>query len=196
MTVYMSKKVFIVHGWGGNTEEAWFPWLKKELEARGIAADVLAMPNSEEPTIREWTEFLAQSVGSPDESVVFVGHSIGCQTILRYLEKLPSNIKIGGAIFVAGWFTLHNLETEEEQEIAKPWLETPIDCEKVKQHCDKFVAILSDNDSWVDLEENRKIFVEKLGAQIIVEPGKGHFNEESSVFELPVALESILNIIC
>jgi len=29
------KRVFIIHGWGGNPEEGWLPWLKKELEAKG-----------------------------------------------------------------------------------------------------------------------------------------------------------------
>ena len=34
----MKKRVFIVHGWDGYPEEVWFPWLKKELEAKGFEA--------------------------------------------------------------------------------------------------------------------------------------------------------------
>ena len=29
---------------------------------------------------------------------------MGCQTIARYLETLPDEIKVGGAVFVAGFF--------------------------------------------------------------------------------------------
>ena len=28
------QRVFIIHGWDGYPEEGWFPWLKKELEAK------------------------------------------------------------------------------------------------------------------------------------------------------------------
>ncbi len=66
--------------------------------------------------------------------------------LAHYLEGLPIDKKVGGAVFVAGWLTSPNLETEEEKEIAKPWIETPIDFEKVKQHTKKFFAIFSGDD--------------------------------------------------
>ena len=65
---------------------------------------------------------------------------MGCQAILRYLEKLE-NKKIGGAIFVAGWFNLSEFtfkeepaDEEEERNIAKPWLETPMNFKKIKEY--------------------------------------------------------------
>src|SRR4030042_1201767 len=42
-------RVFIIHGWGGNPEEAWMPWLKKQLEISGIEVHVLAMPDTANP---------------------------------------------------------------------------------------------------------------------------------------------------
>src|SRR3989338_169649 len=98
------KRVFIVHGWGGHPEEGWFPWLKKELEAKGFKVFVPQLPDAENPRIQKWVPKLAETVGVPDEETYFVGHSMGCQTIARYLESLPAEIKIGGAIFVAGFF--------------------------------------------------------------------------------------------
>lgn len=124
--------------------------------------------------------------------IVFVGHSIGCQAIMRYLEKI-NNIKIGGVIFVAGWFNLVNLSGEEEWKIAKPWLEIPINLNKVKQTTNNFVAIFSSNDSWVPLKD-QNIFKEKLGAKIIIEKDKGHFSGEDGIKNLPSVLNSILEI--
>lgn len=78
-------------------------------------------------------------------------------------------------------------------DVAKPWLETSINLAKVKGKANSFIAIFSDNDPYVSLEENRKIFEGRLGAKIIIEPGKGHFSEDSGVKELPVLLELVQN---
>ncbi len=104
------KRVFIIHGWDGYPEEGWFPWLKKELEKNGFEVFVPAMPNPSEPKIEEWIPFLENIIDEPDEDTYLVGHSIGCQTIFRYLEQLE-NKKIGGAVCVAGWFILSEKET-------------------------------------------------------------------------------------
>ena len=188
----MSKRVFIIHGWDGSPEEGWFPWLKKELGARDFEVQIPVMPESAEPKIEAWVSHLAKIVGEVDESTFFVAHSIGCQTVLRYLESLPADKKIGGAVFVAGWFTLMNLETEEEKRIAEPWLTMPIDCEKVKQHTNKLFAVFSDNDDVVPIE-NKEFFEQRLGAETAIEHGKGHFSGSDGIIELPIVLGKLLS---
>ncbi|MBI2017978.1 alpha/beta hydrolase [Candidatus Daviesbacteria bacterium] len=187
------KRVFIIHGWDGYPDEGWFPWLKKELEQNGFLVRVPVMPEPAEPKIEAWVSHLASIVGNVDENTFFVGHSIGCQTILRYLETLPINQKAGGAVFVAGWFTLTDLETEEEKRIGKPWLKTPIDFEKVKLHIRKFFAVFSDNDEIVPLN-NKEIFEQKLGAKVVIEHNKGHFSGDDGITELPVVLSSLIHL--
>lgn len=193
------KRFFIIHRWSGSPEEDWYPWLKKELEQKGFEVFVPAMPNTDEPKIEEWIPFLANLVGEADENTYFVGHSIGCQTILRYLERLNDK-KIGGAVFVAGWFNLSEFtfkeepsEEEESRNIAKPWLETPIDFEKLKKTTNNFVAIFSDSDPYVPIED-KDIFEKKLGAKIIIEHDKGHFRDADGITKLPIVLESLLKI--
>lgn len=195
----MKKRVFIIHGWEGYSEEGWFPWLKKELEQRGFEVFVPQMPDADNPRIEKWVPFLANLVGEPDENTYFVGHSIGCQAILRYLETLE-NKKICGAVFVAGWFDLAEFTylefpeyEQDSREIAKPWIETLINFERVKKSAKKFVAIFSDNDPYVDLN-NKKVFEKELGAEIIIENNKKHFRETDGVKELPIVLESILRM--
>ena len=187
------KRVFVVHGWDGNPEEDWYPWLKKELEGRGFEVFVPAMPNPAKPKMETWIPFLSRLVGPPDTSTFFVGHSIGCQTIIRYLETLPEGVKIGGAVFVAGWYNLRNLETEEEKRIAGPWVNTPRNDEKIKRTVNQAVAIFSDNDPFVQ-PENQESWKEKVGAKIIVEHNKGHFTESDGVSTLPSALEAVLEM--
>jgi len=189
------KRVFIIHGWSGYPEECWFPWLKKELENKGFQVHVPSMPNTEEPIINRWVHFLKKQVGTPDEETFFVGHSIGCQTILRYLGSLEPHTKVGGVILVAGFIHLKPIikENKEDYEIAKPWLETPIYWDKILTHTNRFVSIFSDNDRWVPVEDS-KIFEKKLKSKTIIEHNKGHMGASDNVPELPVVLDELLKM--
>ncbi len=184
------KRVFIIHGWGGHPKEGWLAWLGKELESRGFEVHIPAMPDTENPKIDAWVPYLKKEVGTSDEDTYFVGHSIGCQTILRYLEK--SKAKTGGVVCVAGWVHLPNL-TDEERPIGKPWLETPIDFQHAREKAGKIVAIFSDDDPDVPLSD-AEIFKKELGARIIIEQNKGHFTESDNAWELPSALDALLEM--
>lgn len=60
------------------------------------------MPDTANPKIKEWVSELEKQVSELDENTYFVGYSIGCQTIMRYLENKETR-KIGGILFVAPW---------------------------------------------------------------------------------------------
>lgn len=190
------KRVFIIHGWGGNSNERWLVWLKKELKSKDYEVIVPDMPDTDNPKIDTWVNHLKKVVGSSDKDTYFVGHSIGCQTIMRYLEKLPENEKAGGAIFVAGWFNLTDETWDDDiytKEKGEKWINTPINFEKIKQHANKFVEIASDTDPYVALS-NTELFLNNLGAKIIVLKEKGHISGEDGVNELPVVLEELLKM--
>lgn len=191
----MAKRVFIIHGWDGYPEEGCFPWLKKELTERGYTVFTPAMPEPLAPKIDIWVSFLKKQIGVPDENTYLVGHSIGAQTILRYLEFLPNGIKIGGVVFLAGWLHLTDeaFEDENDPQIAKPWLETPINWDSVKCHSNNFTAIFSDDDTVVPITDS-EIFKEKLGAKIIIEHNKDHFSGSSGIKDLPILLEELLKM--
>ncbi len=186
------KRVFIVHGWGGKPDEGWLGWIKKELSKNGFKVWAEVMPEPDYPKMQDWVSFLKKAVGTPDKHTYFIGHSIGCQTILRYLESLSDDAKIGGVVFVAGWLTLKGLETKEEKTVAAPWLKTPIMFSLIKPKLGKTVALFSDNDPFVPIEDSRA-FKEKLGAKIIIERGKGHYIE-SETKEIPALLREILEM--
>lgn len=181
------KRIFIVHRWSGGPEDDWRPWVKKELESIGFSVRLLSMPDSDEPNIEKWIAHLAQEVGSPDRETYFIGHSIGCQTILRYLENVSSTV--GGAIFVSGWFTLLNLEDREVKEIAAPWVETPLDTEKIKSVLPKSVLIISDNDPYGGYDFNVQKFTE-VGSEIVTVHNAGHITEEEGYTTLPLVPET------
>lgn len=190
------KRVFLVHGWEGSPENCWFPWLKRELEARGFEVYAPAMPDTDHPKIEPWVSTLKEQVGEPDEGTYLIGHSIGCQTIMRYLQGLPEDTRVGGVIFVAGWISLTPMATRDEKDkkIVEPWYNEPLYFDKIKQKTDNFVAIFSDDDPYVPQEKNVNTYKEKLGAKIIVESGKGHFSDDDGVTEIPIVLDEIVRM--
>lgn len=188
------KKVYIIHGWGGNPDEPLHKWLDSELRKEEFEVEVPAMPNSDEPIIEAWVNTLNQLVGKePNENVIFLGHSIGCQAILRYLAELETPGFFGGVVLIAPWFKVSGLETEDERNIVKPWVETTINYEKVLEHIhgNRIVSIFSDNDPFVP-KENWTEFERFLGAKVIIESKKGHFTKEDGINNLSSALEAVL----
>jgi len=189
------KKVFIVHGWDFNPNMNWYPWIKKELEKKGFEVIVPKMPNTSEPKIKEWVSHLKKIVGKLSRDTCFIGHSIGCQTIMRYLEKENYKGKINKIVFVAGWFKLDNLEDEEVEVVAKPWLNTKIELNKVREKISKLTVFLSDNDPYNFLKENEIMFKKELGARVVILKDKGHFTDSDKVNKLPVVLQEFKNTI-
>ena len=186
-----SKKVYLIHGWGGSSEEGWFDWLKEEFSKCSIKVYAFDMPNTDNPKIEKWVKYLEENIKDVDEQTYFIGHSIGCQTIMRYLEKLHKHKKIAGCVFVAPWFDLIlSAHDSEELKIAHPWINTKIDFGRILDHCNNFLAIFSKNDPYVHLDEIEK-FKKNLGAKIIIKEKQGHFTEEDKIKKIPEILEFI-----
>ncbi|HIH26328.1 alpha/beta hydrolase [Candidatus Woesearchaeota archaeon] len=179
----MQKRVFIVHRWEGNSQSDWYPYIRSELKNKGFIVEIPEMPDSLNPKIDKWVSTLKNLIKNPDSNTFFIGHSIGCQTILRYLDSLNKDIKIGGAIFVSGWFNIKYFENEEVKAIAMPWSETPIDFVKVKKILNRSTAIFSDDDEYVPISDSG-LFNERLNSKILIEKGKGHFMDKKYDFIL------------
>lgn len=185
------KRAIIIHGWDGFPENHWFPWLKKKLEEMNFQVIIPAMPTPGTPKIETWVSAIKKVIGKADQDTFFVGHSIGCQTIMRYVEQLQPDLKIGGMLLVAGWVNLTPTVTAdpESYQIAKPWLKTPLDWKKINSHCNNIVAVFSNDDPFVPIEDAR-IFKENLKSKIIIMKGKKHFTKKENLAEIP----EILNI--
>lgn len=181
------RRVYIVHGWGADSNSDWIPWLKKELQNTSFEVLAPDMPDSENPKIKSWVKKLQDVLSNIDENDILIGHSIGCQAIMRFLEQAGK--KVSTIIFISPWLTLQNLE-DEEWPIANPWIEMPINFEKVKNSGAKIIAIFSDNDPVVPVE-NEKMFKDNLNAQTRVYHNKGHFNADGGITEIPEILEYI-----
>ena len=195
----MRKRVFIVHGYQGYPQEAWQPWLKAELEARGYDVSLPSMPNPDWPIIPEWIGFIAKMVGEPDPETVMIGHSLGSQAVMRYLELLGAADKsVGKTVLVASGFPIGLPDDEAERmagddKVLIPWLATGVDPKKVRKAAGKCIVILSDDDPIIPVGEATEAFRANLGAEIVIEHSRGHLNEDSGLTELPSARQAVVS---
>lgn len=180
------KKIILIHGWDGSPNDRWKTWLKKELQNEDVYVLNPEMPNPKYPKQKEWINHLSTVIGTPDTKTILVGHSLGGITILRYLEQLTNNQKIGGAILIAGFTDDLNIS-----ELSN-FFEEKINWDNIKKHCNKFYAIHSDNDKYVPISYGR-IFKEKLGAEVINLHNMHHFSGSDGITKIPVLLDLLLN---
>lgn len=168
------KNALILHGAGNNSQGNWFPWLKKELEAKGFKVFSPDLPNSIHPKTEEWLE--AVKNWKLDEESIIIGHSSGGTLILRILENLPETTRINKAILVAapldkGSIPKFWLLKEDITEAAFDWL-------KIKNKAKEFVLIYSDNDPYDCGVRHGEVLHKIVGGKFIIKTGEGHFNLE------------------
>lgn len=180
----MDKRFFVIHGWKSVPEGCWRPWLKEHLENKGNEVIVPAMPDAVRPKMDEWTGHITGIVGEPDESCFFVGHSLGCISILRYIESLPEDTKIGGIILVAGFTSNLGYDALDS------FFQTKIDWEKISGICEKVSVLHSDDDYFVSLNYG-DIFKKYLNAKLVVMENMGHFSDDRNITQLPILTELI-----
>jgi predicted alpha/beta hydrolase family esterase len=195
----MPRRAYIIHGYLSNPNEAWLPWLKRELEERGYLVSMPPMPHADHPVISEWIEFIAKLVGEPDDGTTLIGHSLGCQGILRYLETVGAAGKsVARTVLVAGIFPTGMSPADADMETGgdtalDPWFSTGLDPAQVKKAAGNCTVILSDNDPYIGVEGAKAVFRATLDPRIIIEHGLGHFNEDDRVVELPSALAAAIS---
>ncbi|HRI65412.1 MAG TPA: DUF1749 domain-containing protein [Polyangium sp.] len=184
------KRLCIIPRWAGGPEKDYYPWLRAALERLQppLFTEVLSpdMPDPQLPTIAAWTNRVREVVGTDPEELsrtILLGHSVGCQAVLRFLASLPEKTQVAGAICVAGWF-----EVDKPWESILPWMHTPLDYAAIRAHAAKLVVLLSDNDPFTsDYAANSAAWRDRLGAEVVFAPGRKHFNEA----EEPAVLEAL-----
>ena len=176
------KRAVIVHCWGGNSNYAWYQWVKAELEKQGYSVTVPNMPDPDPPKLATWLPHLQKVIGEPDDELLLIGHSIGTVTIMRYLETLESG-QVGKVILVAG-FT-DQLGSKELEN----FFDTRLDFGKIKPKSKNgFVAIQSDNDPFVSEQYGERL-KDELDAKVVIKHNAGHMSGsvdgEEACTELP-----------
>lgn len=172
------KNALVLHGADNNSRGNWFPWLKTELEKNGWQVWSPDLPNAHRPARNEWLSVVfSRNDWKFDKDSIIVGHSSGATFILRILEQLPTPVKIDKAILVAGFIERGTLP--QLYQYKDGLLDKPFDWKKIKNSCNRFCFIASDNDTYQCGEDQAKTLHAHLGGELVIQPGQGHFNLEA-----------------
>lgn len=136
-------KVVLIHGKDADPSMKWYPWLKREVEKKGIEFIAPRLPHADDPRLDEWLKEINKS--QPDEHTILVGHSRGGLAILRWLEDLPKNRKVKKVILVAA--NNPSICGKNKTKSTNGFYEKgALVFEEIKKHCDNFVVIHSKDD--------------------------------------------------
>jgi predicted alpha/beta hydrolase family esterase len=179
----MSRKVLLLHGWGGSDFPHWQSWLAGEIAKEYGHVKFLRFSDVDTPKLGVWLEELQETLAAFEPDVVI------CHSLANTL-----------------WFHLCNANaaTLQSQNIEKLYLVAPPSMEcGVPELCEFFPAqapknlyaketllIASTNDPYMTPKEAQELQKELNVAMEVLE-NAGHINSDSGFGEWPWMLEEL-----
>lgn len=181
--------VYIVHGFMASPSDHWFQWLKEKLEERGISVKVLELPDSSAPNPIVWQKALYENIDRLNRNTFFVAHSLGCVSLLTYLQENINDKSIGGLVLVSGFVSpLPKLPQLND------FVEYQFDFEKIISAVKQRTVIGSPQDSIVPYYLTREV-AKYLESNLYSIDDAGHFLADDGYDTFPYLLEILLTMI-
>ncbi len=178
--------MLIVHGYDSHPDAHWFRWLRTSLGEVGVASAAVRLPSPHAPVADEWCAAISAALGSPDTGTWVVAHSLGCISTVRALAALAEPWELGGLVLVAG-FTGRLAALPE----LDGYLADDVDTSTVRARTRSRVVLRSDGDPYVPAASTDAL-ADRLGAELHVVPGAGHFMAEDGVTTLDLVRDVVL----
>ncbi len=167
------KNAIILHGTLGSPGGNWFTWLKSELESRGFKVWLPQLPHAEQPSLREWADFVHKNCPfTIDDETLVVGHSSGA--ILALILAQESSAPIGRVVAVSV-FHDNSLDWRPNDRL----FDVVFDWQAIHNNVRHLLFVHSDDDPYVPLDQAQYV-ADNCKAELVLIAGQGHFNLEKS----------------
>ena len=183
------RTAFIFHGTGGSSEGNWFPWLKGELEKKGINVIVPQFPTPEGQSLKSWLDILNKYKDLINSETIFIGHSLGGMFLLKVLEQLSEPVY--AAFFVSAPIGLKPIKYYDSD---YAFTHFEFNWPKITNKAKHFTVYHSDNDPYICLD-NGKGLAKRLDVELTFIPQAGHINAESGWTKFDRLLKDIEKIL-
>lgn len=177
-------RVILLHGRAKSPSDSWYPWFVETCNDNNVECVAPAMPDREPPVLEEWMKLLDEL--KPDSDTVLVGHSRGGMTIMRWLEKAASDVKVKKVVLVAA----NNPEVPDGA--MGDFYGWPYNFEAIKSHCNEFVQLHSEDDDYVPIKAG-ELNAAGLGCELNRYKGLEHFGNNllrmRDIFEISTGIK-------
>lgn len=180
------KNYFIIHGSFGNSNEHFLPWLKKQLQKQGEVYCLDFPIGVEIQNYESWSKTLSQYKDKINNETVFIARSIGPIFAIKYI--IENNLYINKLISISG-FNNCFIDGGDYDKVNKSMYVKNL--KSFKNHCNKTICIISENDPYVKLS-SLKDFANEIADKTINIKYGGHFNSDSGYGE---KFEELINLI-
>lgn len=184
----MENNYFIIHGSFGSPFVNFIPYLRKEIENRGLEVYTPDFPTGVGYQSYEiWSKLLEVYADANliHENTVIYAHSIAPSFICKFL--IEHQIKVKKLVFICGFNNYFGIN--EEYDIVNKSMYTSR-LSDIKKYCDDIVCYYTDNDSYVKYQAEKE-FVDAITENQIMIPSGGHLNSESGYTEFKELLQYI-----
>jgi len=185
--VKSKHNIIMIHGYEGNSENHWFPYIKSEMEKHGVEVFAPQMPES--GTFESWMKEVESFKDKINENTIFIGHSRGCPTILNILSQLE--ISIAGTILIAGYAKMFASQDGETLEGIESFLKE-ISWKKVCKNAGKIKIFASTNDEEMTVDVATHLGITLKSPVHFIE-NAGHFCADDGYETFPELLEYLLS---
>ncbi|HEU5055211.1 MAG TPA: alpha/beta hydrolase [Kofleriaceae bacterium] len=182
-------RVLLVPRWNGRGDSDFYPWLAAQLAAAGWRGEVetAALRPPEAPEVEATVASVRGRLGAAGRAArtVLVGHSVGAQAAMRALAE--PGPPVAGLLLVAGWWTV-----DRPWPALQRWIDAPFDWARTRERALRRVVLVSTDDPFTaDAARTRRLFEERLGAEVRVHDRAGHFNQS----EEPAVLAALRDLV-
>ncbi len=167
-------RVIVVPRRGGRADSDFYPWLARSLAELGWRGEVetagLRPPDA--PEMSATVAGVRGRLGGAGRAArtVLVGHSVGAQAAMRALAE--PGPPVAGLVLVAAWWTLDRADPA-----LASWTETPFDWRRTAERARRRLVLVSTDDPYTaDAARTRRLFEERLAAEVRVHDRAAHFN--------------------
>ena len=171
------KKVLIIHGLGGSDYPHWQSWLASELIKLNYTVSFPALPNRDNPDLKEWLEFINAEVKHFKPDIV-VCHSLANLLWFHLVDKYDIS-PIEKLMLVAP--VSQQCTVKELQSFLPYPIPSDLRAKEVIMAC-------GDNDPYISVEEAINL-QSSLNIGMKIMENAGHINRDSGFGELSFALE-------
>ena len=188
-------KIYIIHGYGANSDSFWYPWLKSALSSEigaKIKAENIEIPNlPSPPDLQRWKDKIKEVAGQINEKTYFVAHGIGGVATLKFIEE--SGHKVGGVVLVGGFDKPLGTGSGAQNAMAiRSFTSASLDYATIANNIKHIVVLATRDDKAVPYKSSED-FADRLNAKFILEHG-GRFKANQVGYSSPQLIYSEIRL--